>query len=57
MNQEEFNKVEKLVITDDVWVAGKPKKVGDEVSVKGNDKVQLLASGKAKRKETKKADK
>lgn len=47
MNQDDFKKVETLIIDDGVWVAGKLKKKDDEVSVSGNDKVQLLASGKA----------
>jgi len=55
---EEFNKVEKLKLTADVFVAGKAMKAGETVSIKGNDKVQLLASNRAVRvdepKETKK---
>jgi hypothetical protein len=47
MKIEEFNTVEKLEIVSTVWVAGKLCKAGDIVEVKGNDKIQLLASKKA----------
>ncbi len=47
MSIEEFKAVEELKITDTVWVAGELKKKGDVVKLSGNDKVQLLASGKA----------
>jgi len=48
---EKFNEVEKLILLDGVYVNGKPYKKGDTVSVSGNDKMQLLASGRAERKD------
>jgi hypothetical protein len=46
MSAEEFNKEESIAIIEDCWVAGKLKKRGDTVKVGGNDKSQLIASGK-----------
>ena len=54
MNQvsnADFLKEETLEILDDCWVSGKVAKKGSQVKVSGNDKMQLLASHKAKRKE------
>jgi len=41
---EEFNKAEKVELIADCFVEGKQKIEGDIVIVKGNDKIQLLAS-------------
>jgi hypothetical protein len=64
VSAEDFEKIEELELLDDCRVAvdGKVqlKKKGSIVKVGGNDKNQLLASGKGKRpepKEEKKEDK
>lgn len=49
ITEKEFNKPEKLSIIEACLVAGKPVKVGDTVTVSGNDKIQLLASHRAER--------
>ena len=50
VSNEDFNKEETLEILDDCWVAGKMAKKGGTVKVAGNDKMQLIASGKGVRK-------
>lgn len=55
--EKEFNKVESLKITFPCFVAGEAKKLGDVVQVSGNDKIQLLASHRGERVETKADDK
>ena len=58
MTQEnEFLKVEEIELTDDCWVNGKQEKKGKVVSLSGNDKAQLLASGRGKRVEPKSKEK
>lgn len=49
MKAEKLSDPVKLKITDHVRVAGKICKPGDVVTLSGNDKVQLLATGKAER--------
>lgn len=49
MNENDFNKVEELVLTDACFVEGKAHKKGDKVKVSGNAKIQLLASQRAER--------
>lgn len=50
MSIEEFNQVEKLTIVKQCYVDGKFCKKGSVVEKSGNDKVELLASKKAVRK-------
>ncbi len=49
MEKEKVSDPIKVKITANVRVAGKPCKPGAIVEVKGNDKIQLLASGKGVR--------
>lgn len=54
LTAEEFNKEEIFIIDEPCFVNGKPKKEGDEVKLSGNDKVQLMGTNKAHKKEEKK---
>ncbi len=47
MTNEEFNAVEKLKITQPVWVKGKFYEKNSTVELSGNDKVQLIGTNKA----------
>lgn len=51
--KDDFLKEEELILLDGVRVNGKAYEKGATVKVSGNDKAQLLASNKAKRKEQK----
>ncbi|OGU58299.1 MAG: hypothetical protein A2V66_03670 [Ignavibacteria bacterium RBG_13_36_8] len=63
LTKDEFNAVEEIKLIEPAWVTevGKEtsvlKKAGDTVKVKGNDKVQLIASGKGERLSPKGEDK
>lgn len=46
LGPKEMAVIEKVKITKGCYVSGVFKKVGEIVSVSGNDKAQLLASGK-----------